>query len=122
MVVLLQQADLYEVTRIVRGCARVTNKKGVLLSLEPGESYFMTAAQETVTQTVELAKMVVKRIKEIDDFGLKRRFEDASNKLRADIDAFIKAMGQVMKNDPTARETANVLGRAIGVNYLTFPW
>ena len=120
--VLLQQADLYEVTRIIRACGRISSKKvcwrsqvknkclnailslsahtsrtpclcipisyllqAVVVSLPPGESYFASGAQELVTHTVDLSKAIVKRLKEIDDFTLKRRFEDASTHLRTSI-------------------------------------
>lgn len=57
----------------------------MVVGLPPGESYFATGAQEMVTHTVDLSKAIAKRIKEIDDFTLKRRFEDASTNLRSSI-------------------------------------
>jgi hypothetical protein len=109
LVVLLQQADLYEVTRIIRACNRVSSKKAVVVSLPPGESYFAAGAQELVTHTVDLAKAITKRIKEIDDFTLKRRFEDASTNLRTKIDVFLKAMANVMRSEPGAPQEAQLL-------------
>jgi hypothetical protein len=56
-----------------------------VVGLPPGESYFAAGAQELVTHTVDLSKAIAKRVTEIDDFVLKRRFEDASTTLRARI-------------------------------------
>jgi hypothetical protein len=57
----------------------------VVVGLPPGKSYFAAGAQEIVTHTVDLAKVISKRLKEIVDFSLKRRFEDASTNLRGSI-------------------------------------
>eukprot|EP01113_Clastostelium_recurvatum_P015767 TRINITY_DN1886_c0_g1_i4.p1 TRINITY_DN1886_c0_g1~~TRINITY_DN1886_c0_g1_i4.p1 ORF type:complete len:1752 (+),score=603.75 TRINITY_DN1886_c0_g1_i4:245-5500(+) len=98
MVVLLQTADLYEVTRGIRSCARVTAKKKVLVSLGHGESFFVTAAQEFVTHTVETGKLIQKRIKDIDDYQLKKRLEECGEALRINTEPLLRFMTEYMRD------------------------
>ncbi|EGC34732.1 hypothetical protein DICPUDRAFT_153006 [Dictyostelium purpureum] len=85
MVVLLQQADLYEVTRLIRAARRTESKLKIFIGLDPGETFFATAAQDFVTSTVDVGKIVTKRINEIDDYALKKRFEEANNSLKVEV-------------------------------------
>eukprot|EP01133_Synstelium_polycarpum_P012822 gene12822-15047_t len=85
MVVLLQQADLYEVTRMIRAARKVEAKLKIFTGLESGEAYFTQAAQDFVTSTVDVGKIVTKRTNEIDDFGYKRRFEEANTSLKVEV-------------------------------------
>ncbi|EGG23992.1 putative actin binding protein [Cavenderia fasciculata] len=104
MVVLLQQADLYEVTRLIRAARRVESKLKIFVGLEPGEAYFAQAAQDFVTTTVDLGKIVAKRTGEIDDFGYKRRFEDANTQLKVEVPVILQYFAYYQRdpNDKTA--------------------
>ncbi|GAM28363.1 hypothetical protein SAMD00019534_115390 [Acytostelium subglobosum LB1] len=107
MVVLLQQADLYEVTRLIKK-ARVTDAKlKVLIGLDPGESFFAQAAQDFVTATIDLGKIVNKRMTEIDDFGCKRRFEEANTGIKVEVPVVLQYYA-LYQRDPNDKHNLNL--------------
>ncbi|EFA84300.1 putative actin binding protein [Heterostelium album PN500] len=115
MVILLQQADLYEVTRLIKKARLVESKLKVFIGLEPGESYFATAAQEFVTSTIDLGKIVNKRTNEIDDFGFKRRFEEANTQLKVEVPVVLQyyALYQRDPNDSSSYKQGSDVARKI---------
>lgn len=63
MVVLLQLADLYDVTRIVKMAVRVKDQiNNLVTSGSSGEQFFKIAAQEAVSGTGDLTRAVYKRV------------------------------------------------------------
>ncbi|KYQ94436.1 putative actin binding protein [Tieghemostelium lacteum] len=98
MVVLLQQADLYEVTRTIKIARKTESKLKIFVGLEPGESFFAQAAQDLVTGMVELGKVVNKRVNEIDDYSYKRRFEEANTSLKVEIPIILQHFANYQKN------------------------
>ncbi|KAF2070712.1 hypothetical protein CYY_007966 [Polysphondylium violaceum] len=107
MVVLLQQADLYEVTRLIRYCRKTESKLKIFIGLEPGETYFATAAQDFVTSTVDVGKIVTKRINEIDDYGLKKRFEEATSALKVEVPVVLQYFAYYQR-DPNDKNNFNL--------------
>eukprot|EP01132_Coremiostelium_polycephalum_P009270 gene9270-11362_t len=106
MVVLLQQADLYEVTRLIRSARKAESKLKIFIGLESGESFFKQAAQDFVTSTVDLGKIVNKRVNEIDDFSFKRRFEEANTSLKVEVPITLQYFAY-FQSDPNDKHSLN---------------
>ncbi|KAM9958403.1 hypothetical protein ACTFIW_001265 [Dictyostelium discoideum] len=115
MVVLLQQADLYEVTRLIRYCRRCESKLKIFIGLDPGETFFATAAQDFVTSTVEVGKIVTKRIGEIDDYALKKRFEEANSSLKVEVPVVLQHFAYYQRdaNDRHSFDQGHIVAKTI---------
>ncbi|KAK5584361.1 hypothetical protein RB653_005972 [Dictyostelium firmibasis] len=115
MVVLLQQADLYEVTRLIRYCRRCESKLKIFIGLDPGETFFATAAQDFVTSTVEVGKIVSKRIGEIDDYALKKRFEEANGSLKVEVPVVLQHFAYYQRdaNDRHSFDQGHIVAKTI---------
>lgn len=118
MVVLLQLADLYDVTRIVKMATRVKDQiNNVVSGGAGGEQFFKVAAQEAVSGTGDLTRAVYKRLTNIDDYDIKTRLEKNTEVVKTDINDLLQAMVNALRGDNGAKNQANqvaaTLSRAI---------
>jgi hypothetical protein len=108
MVVLLQLADLYDVTRIVKMAQRCKDLiNNVATSENGGEGFFKTAAQEAVSGTGDLTRALMSRLKNIDNYDIKTRIESNNDIVKNDINTLLQELVNALRGDAGSRSRAN---------------